>query len=460
MSVAPMSHSTSSAAVVISHRIGLSAAAPYVGELTRLGYRVVVYCLGDFDDTARALWPDPALRVLGPNHLAKPWWASLHQSAALTLSTLHPGLNPDQRPMWPNRSAVGRSARRSIRWLLSRLNPVTVNRWLQASASIATSVFEEDVVFVITTSTQPWLHAAGRVPTISVLESWDHPVRKTAGYQTDVVISWNRDLGDDWIRYQGANVAFVVGPWKLEYAINAFPLSASSKPDRQPRLMYAVGTGSETPAWYEAETQLIDLVAEAASDAGWQVTLKLKPNGSRSDYLEIVDRHPHVRVTDEQSSPNPMDYHLDKRYNQTRLEELAAVDLVINSVTTFALDAACAGVPVLQLAGFRGDGLTGIRSASRNYHLTTYLMNDPTMVLTVDSTTIRDELGAWLRKPDLRAVEYSSRVRTWLVPEDGMETSLRNAVAAALNAVGLTVPLHGKSTSHDIPAAGDIQRLS
>lgn len=432
-----MSSPTSSAAVVISHRIGLSAAEPYVGELTRLGYRVVVYCLGDFDDTARSLWPDPALRVVGPKHLTRPWWASLHQSAAMTLSTLHPGLNADQRPMWPNRTAVGRSARRLIRWLLSRLDPVTVNRWLQASASKAASVFEEDVVFVITTSTRSWLHAAGHVPTISVLESWDHPVRKTAGYHSDVVISWNRDLGDDWIRYQGAKAAFVGGPWKLEYAITAFPLSASSKPDDGPRLMYAVGTGSETPAWYEAEIQLIDLVAEAARDAGWQVTLKLKPNGSRSDYLEIVDRHPHVRVTDEQSSPNPMDYHLGEEYNKTRLGELAEVDLVINSVTTFALDAACAGLPVLQLAGFKGEGLTGIRSAAKNYHLQKYLLNDARQVLMVDGSTLRCDLAEWLRNPDRRAIDYSARLRAWLVPDDGMAATLRTAVASALIEVGL-----------------------
>ncbi len=454
-----MNKTSHSAAIVVSQRIGLSAAEPYVGELSRLGYRLTVYCLGDFGETARSLWSNPAVRIAGPNELATPRWAALHQTGALTLSTLHPGLNPDQRPMWPNRSAPARGTRRLIRWVLSRWDAATVNRLLQASASMARSPFEEDVVFVITTSTRPWLHAAGCVPTISVLESWDHPVRKTAGYQTDVVISWNRDLGDDWIRFQGAQAAFVGGPWKLEYAINAFPLTASSNPDGGHRLMYAVGTGSETPAWYEAETRLIDLVAEAARDAGWRVTLKLKPNGKRSDYLEVVDRHPHVRLTDEQSSPDPMDYHLGEEYNKTRLEELANVDLVINSVTTFALDAACAGVPVLQLAGFGGDDLTGIRSASRNYHLNAYLMNDPRLVLPVHSTTMKNQLSAWLQEPDLRAVEYSNHVRTWLVPEDGMQASLQNAVAAALTRVNLPVPSPAESNSHDASVAGGIHGL-
>ncbi len=428
-----------SAAIVVSHRIGLSAASPYVEELIRLGFEVVIYCLGDFEQTARSLWPNPTVRISGSDALSDPKWAALHRRAAESLSRLQPGLNPDQRPNWSHRSMPARRALRLTRRMLSRFDANTVNRWLSTSAAKASSVFTEDVVFVVTTSTRPWLHAAGNKPTISVTESWDHPVRRTAGYRTNVVLGWNRDIGDDWVQFQGADASFVAGPWKLAYAIDAFPLSTTSADSDRPRLLYAVGTSSATPQWFNAEYRLIELVADAACDAGWDVTLKLKPNGKRSDYADIAERYDNVRLTDEKSSPNPMDYHLGDAYNQQRLRDLADADLVINAVTTFALDAACAGVPVLQLAEFAGDELSGIRSASRNFHLQKYLLNDPLQVFSVDSSTFRMDLSEWLRDPDRRAANYTARVREWLVPDSSLSATLRTAVSSALAEVGLPI---------------------
>lgn len=428
-----------SAAVVVSHRIGLGAASPYVDELTRLRFNVVVYCLGEFQDTASALWPGSRVEILGPGAIPEPRWAAVHRRVAVSLSKLQPGLNPGQRSNWANRSMPVRGALRFTRWILSRSEARTVNQWLSKSASRASSAFQEDVVFVMTTSTRPWLHAAGKKPTVSVTESWDHPVRKTAGYHTHVVLGWNRDISNDWVQFQGADAAFVGGPWKLGYAIDAFPLSASSGNLDRPRLLYAVGTSSASPLWFAAEYRLIELVVEAAGDAGWDVTLKLKPNGERSDYVDIAGRHSHVRITDERSSPNPMDYHLDDEYNQQRLKDMASAHLVINAVTTFALDAACAGVPVLQLADFEGDDLSGIRSASHNYHLQKYLLNNPQQVFSVDSAELRRDLARWLQNPDRRAIDYSARLRRWLVPDVGMAATLRTAVESALIEAGIPV---------------------
>lgn len=445
---------TPSAAVIISHRIGLGTADPYVTGLNRLGYEVRVYCLGDFEGTARTLWSQASVQILGTASLSDPWWASIYSRAALAFSSLHPGLNPDQRPRWTNRSVLGRRVREMARWLLARVEPATLNRWLSASAAWSAPILEEDVLVVVTTSARPWLHAAGRRPTISIVESWDHPVRKTAAYRSDVVIAWNPDIGDDWVRIQGADAVFVGGPCKLAYAVEAQRSRDSLARSGRPRLMYAVGTSSVTPDWYQSEYRLIELVAEAADDAGWDMTLKLKPNGVRSDYVGLADRFSHVRLTDEMSSPNPMDYHLTDEYNQTRLDELAQADIMLNAVTTFALDAACAGVPVLQLAGFEGDDLAGIRRASRNYHLQKYLLNEPGQVMTVDSATMRSQLSAWLREPDSRAIDFSERVRAWLVPDKGMSVAVHEALTSALAEVGMptVVSAKGNLNESSLPA--------
>ena len=100
-----------SAAIVVSHRIGLSAASPYVEELIRLRFEVVIYCLGDFEQTARSLWPNPTVRISGSDALSDPKWAALYRRAAESLSRLQPGLNPDQQPNWSHRSMPARRRR-------------------------------------------------------------------------------------------------------------------------------------------------------------------------------------------------------------------------------------------------------------------------------------------------------------------------------------------------------------
>ncbi len=122
-----------SAAIVVSHRIGLSAASPYVEELIRLRFEVVIYCLGDFEQTARSLWPNPTVRISGSDALSDPKWAALYRRAAESLSRLQPGLNPDQQPNWSHRSMPARRALRLTRWMLSRFDGCW--RWLHEGST-------------------------------------------------------------------------------------------------------------------------------------------------------------------------------------------------------------------------------------------------------------------------------------------------------------------------------------
>jgi hypothetical protein len=196
--------------------------------------------------------------------------------------------------------------------------------------------------------------------------------------------------------------------------------------------MFAVGTSSHTPAWQAAELRLAELVCEAAAEAGWSVMLKLKPTGGQEEWLEFDDRWSNVEIAGERESLGPMDYFLDDAYNAERLEQLAKVEFVLNTVTTFGLDAACAGVPVLQLADLTGPGLSGLQSAQRNYHIQKYLLRDRPHLFNFTEAEGSRDLASWLTEPDARAHEYSSALRQWLVPDCGFDVAVKKAVEAVI----------------------------
>lgn len=179
------------------------------------------------------------------------------------------------------------------------------------------------------------------------------------------------------------------------------------------------------------ELRLAELVCAAAADTGWEVLLKLKPTGGQDDWIAFSERWPNVQISDEVDAPGPMDYFLDDDYNNRRLADLARVQFVVNSVTTFGLDAALAGVPVLQLSELSGPGLVGLKSAQRNYHIRKYLLShDHTFRVAEDD--IRSHLADWLRDPDDRAASYSKILRSWLLPSAGFDAAVDRAVERAL----------------------------
>jgi hypothetical protein len=417
-----------SSAVVISHRVGLSTALPFVEALHNHGRHVRVYCLGDFAEQVRSLLPDH-VEVVERSQISTPRRAGALRTATFALSNFDPGANPGQRQDFAHRSATGARLRSGILAVTRRLSPSRLNAVAGSIGGIGTRALPERDLWIVSFLTEPSLALRSGQRVITLIDSWDHPVRRTAGYPTDTVVGWNMDLALDWKDIQGARSAIAGAPLKLRYAADSYPLA----PCTDKRLMFAVGTSSHTPGWQDAELRLAELVCRAAEKAGWEVLLKLKPTGGQQDWFEFARRWPNVEMTHERDAPTPMDYFLDDEYNETRLGELRRVRAVVNTVTTFGLDASCAGVPVLQLAGLRGAGLSGLASAQENFHIQKYLLRDRSNVLVVDEDDGESTLAAWLMDPDDRAHRYAENLRSWLVPESGFDDAIDRAVGRVLH---------------------------
>ena len=417
-------------AFVISHMVGLGTAIPYVRALEAEGRTVRVYCLGDFQEIASELLPGTEVVPLGvlrlPRRLSR-----VVAKLQYGLSSFDPGLNSTSRQQFEHRSSLGSRARKSVLSATRRFKAKTINRISRRVFATFLKIpsISEREIWVVSFLLEPLIAITKGARVCTLMDSWDHPVRRVAGYETDVVIGWNRPLAEDWIEYQGGQHAVVGAPLRLQYAAEAYPLA----PCANQTLMYAVGTSSHSGPWETGELRLAELVCDAASDAGWEVVLKLKPTGGQDAWRALGARYAHVSFTEEREALGPMHFYLDPTYNAGRLEALRNVACVVNAVTTFGLDAACAGVPVLQLAGLRGPGLAGIAAAQKNYHLQRYLLSDPDLVFEVEEAQLRCDLAAWLADPDQRAVKYAATLRGWIVGDDDIDLAVRHATSRAMS---------------------------
>jgi hypothetical protein len=204
-----------------------------------------------------------------------------------------------------------------------------------------------------------------------VVDSWDHPVRRTAGFKTRIAVGWNSAIAEEWRAVQGAADITVGPPVKLRYAYESAPLQPTTSATKT--LLLPVCTSTAVPPWFSDEVQAIGAIFQAAQHAGWKVILKPKPNTRPDELADLLSKFPAVELASFSLSDGPLDYRLTGAYNEQRLRELERCSVVLNSVTTFGLDAACAGVPLLQLDLRAMSDLRFLASAARNRHLIRHL---------------------------------------------------------------------------------------
>lgn len=300
---------------------------------------------------------------------------------------------------WPSRAYVdvNRSASRIISLLLS--NPFPTRR-----------------VVAISPSSSPHLLCGRAQDVITLIESWDHAHKVPAGYVSRMVIAWNEDLADDWRRYQGG-AEFIVGyPLKLRHALE-FGRGVRKRHGTAPVAMYAAATSATTThrGWFHDELVLVNDIALATDQAGWRLLIKPKPNGRPGDFDRIAQRFPHVEVGAYGDARTPSEYYLERSYNERRMKELASCDLVINYGTTFALDAAAAGCPILQLDLRHAVRYPEVARWSRGVHIEKYLLDDQDSVLVHHGpSSVVDTLAARLSSLGNGPIRFSAKLRDWL----------------------------------------------
>lgn len=404
---------------VICSRIDILTAEPYIDALAARGVRLHVACTERIADAIRERFVNQVGEPILLDDLSRAtrWTRFAHNLLCILLEGTSPSRNI-RKQFLKHRAPTSLKIRvaLAVSHLFPKLSSHALNerlrRWLGPWLD---NPFPTRRVIAVSHVTTPHLLCARNLEVTTLNESWDHAGGKCAGYPSRVVIAWNEDIGRDWQRFQGADVILAGFPVKLAYAYES-PVHPDSGAARV--ALYAVGTCATEFDWYTEELRLMEAICTATSDAGWSLIIKPRPAGPQPGLPDFAERHRHVRLGRATSTMGTRDYDLDADYNQTRLQEMRSCSLVINTITTFCLDAACAGVPVLQIDLRGSSEYPALSKAQDNYHLSRYLLNDNSLCLRPAGTeTIARSLSEFLRAPDQRAITFRDRVRSWIVPD-------------------------------------------
>jgi hypothetical protein len=360
----------------------------------------------------------------------------LHDELAFHLSSLTPGANPDNAVLHlgggqqrhSRRTELRSAIRRSWKLHLAKLPNPQVNALLRATVGRwVPNVFPSRHVVAISFAARPALLCAPGLYVDTVLDSWDHPVRKCAGYVTRTVVAWNRELAWEWKDFQGAERIEVGYPVRLGYALRQ-NVGPSERAERV--MMYPIATTSHIQRWFMDEMAFLLALADRAAARGWTVLAKPKPISTRDEIPAAVRNHASIRLGGFEASSGALDYALDDAVNSRRLDELREARFVLNTVTTFGLDAAAAGVPVLQLDLRSSRAWPSLASAARNRHLQRYLYRGRGCLDPGDALERLDELLADPSTLLEQARSTSELLRRWLT-EDLVDLSESEVMARA-----------------------------
>lgn len=275
----------------------------------------------------------------------------------------------------------------------------------------------------------------------TVMESWDHPVKEPNGYRSHRVYAWNQSLGEDWDATQGDRDWMPFYPLKLRYAyhdIMGNKLWEKAR-GRRAKLMcvYAVASTRRFSIGVlcDLEERIISDLVIATKEAGWDLFIKPRPNGMDGEFDKFRERNSHVSVGSivDEHVDVPANYFLDDKYNERRFMEVIEAELVINAFTTFGLDAAAAGIPVLQLDLRDAIGYEDSRLVFNNHHIQKYLLQTPDTFV-VKNEIFREKIAGYLKNPDKLADRYRNHLVHWLFSERTMDESLTIMIDDVLGA--------------------------
>ncbi len=323
---------------------------------------------------------------------------------------------------------------------LSRIVPKVrksrVNRFLSAVTGFGMSnpFGSRKIVVSSLNGCQELLVARGQ-RIFTVMESWDHPVKVPNGYVSHRVYAWNRSLGQDWEETQGDGGWMPTYPLKLRYAIERVAKAGlwerRRNTARRPLCVYAVASTAKFSYGkiVGIESRLITQLCEATRLAGWDLHIKPRPNGLEGEFDAFTKQYGHVRVGTTQSDQghDPANYYLDDEYNRCRFEECLDAMVVINAFTTFGLDAAAAGIPVLQLDMRDAQGFGDSRLVYGNNHIAKYLLGLP-HVCRITGDSVPAQLANILCNGVPQAAPYRDELRRWLVPDQTCQQAVTRIV--------------------------------
>lgn len=280
-------------------------------------------------------------------------------------------------------------------------------------------------VVSITKNHHSHLFCSRNIEMHTILGSWDHPAKiKASGYKSDVVYVWNEYLAGDWRDFQGYGEVNICYPMPFDYVLSYTKnLTKYRNVKSIKTVMYTFTSQSDNPnGIFQEECLLAASLACACEMLGYNLILKPKPN-SRIGELDFLSNFRNVEIASYLQHDIKEKIVLNDEYNNKRLEELSAVDIVIVVGTTFAIDSAIYGLPVLQFKIDLPHEFPAIFLHQKSPHLKRHLLGNIEYVFEIkerkDLKTRFYELLSDSNETLLKAQNFSKYLRDWIgMPED------------------------------------------
>ena len=302
---------------------------------------------------------------------------------------------------------------------LAKFTPKISNKNINKFLSYISSIFSKnnfytETVLVGSLNDCPELLSNKNLKVITVMESWDHPVKEPNGYTSDLVICWNDDLLRDWQVHQGDLNCITLYPLKLRYAIEQF--KRDSTPNDKFTILYPASYTSKfsISVGLEVEKKIINELIKFCKQENYQLIIKPRPNGTEGEFIEY-EKHENVCVANISHGKitNPANYFYSDNDNYERFRILNNVNLVINAFTTYAIDASLAGMPVLQLDLRESAGFIESHKIYNNYHIKKYFLNRDSTFNPVGSTLSESLIEERKNLIDI-GENFSQELRNWV----------------------------------------------
>lgn len=317
---------------------------------------------------------------------------------------------------------------------ISKFTPKVPNRYINKFLSLISGFnfknpFPTEYIMVGSLNASGELLSAKGQKVVTVMESWDHAVKEPNGYESALFLGWNRDLCEDWRNTQHDENVLVLHPLKLRYAHEIFSGSRSLTKNKKFKIMYPASATKKFSigVMVELDYLLITNLIEITKLLDWDLFIKPRPNGLVGEF-DYAAAHQHVTVGEVSHGDiqNPANYFYTDEDNRARFDALNDVDMVVNAFTTFALDSASAGVPVLQLDLRKCLGFEKSYMVYNNYHIKNYLISSNTLLRPEENTTLK---SAFLdNRDDLlsTATQYTEHLQDWLYKYNCSSEAIEN----------------------------------
>lgn len=259
---------------------------------------------------------------------------------------------------------------------------------------------------------------------ISIMESWDHPVKSPYWHKPYALLTWNKDLKKDYQKFQNYNDVKIlhIKPLKFRYIEDRLnkDIDVLEKQLENPSLkkdielvknkdiiMYITTTSSLNPSQHEGEMKFIDQLCLATKELDKTLYIKPKPNGPRGDYDIFKEKYENVIVGTYATNANNIDM-LDEEYHTFRYLLLYYTKLIVNIGTTFVLESSLINKPILQLnLSKKNYGEFG--KCSENLHIKKYLINE-------NAQKVKDkkDIVSILNNEQESFTKYSQNLKEWI----------------------------------------------